>query len=237
MCTVTYYRDQHKTIITSNRDENIGRPLALFPRKVVTNDSVAYYPIDPQTNGTWFVIKNNGNVLVLLNGAEKKHIPNPPYRKSRGLILLDIANADNLLEAWKSINLSSIEPFTLITIVDNQLFQLRWNEIEKTIIELDTSRSYIWSSTTIYSDEIIHKKEKWFSDFLSQKKENIGADDLISFHFNTEKNDTQNGLVINRNNLMLTKNITQCEIANNNFTLTHFDLINNEESIINEILI
>ena len=42
---------------------------------------------------------------------------------------------------------------------------------------------------------------------------------------------------MNRNNSMLTKNITQCEITEDRFTLTHFDLISQEKSIITEILI
>lgn len=237
MCTVSFYRDNNQTIITSNRDENNERPLALMPRKIVTNKSVAYYPIDPQSNGTWFGVKSDGSIFVLLNGAEKKHIPNPPYRKSRGLVLLDIIKAEKFLKEWNSINLSNIEPFTVIAYVDNQLFQIRWNEVEKTIVELDTNSSYIWSSTTLYSDDIISKREHWFSEFLNQSKEDICSDDFISFHTNTKKNDTQNGLVINRKNSMLTKNITQCEITKSNFTLTHFDLISKKKSIITEILI
>ncbi|MFZ4544733.1 MAG: NRDE family protein [Saprospiraceae bacterium] len=236
MCTVSFYRDDNQTIITSNRDEHKDRPLALLPRKVVTGESITYYPIDQQSNGTWFAVKNNGNVLVLLNGAERKHIPNPPYRESRGLVLLDLVNSGNLLQKWNVINLLNIEPFTVIAFVDDQLFQIRWNEVEKKTIKLDTNRSYIWSSATLYSDDIISKREGWFSEFLNQKKGDICADDLISFHTHTQKNDIQNGLVMNRNHSMLTKNITQCAITKNNFTLTHFDLICREKSIITDIL-
>ena len=237
MCTVSFYRDNSKVIITSNRDENINRPAADSPKKISNGAKTLYYPKDPQSGGTWFAVNSFGFVFVLLNGAEAKHIPNPPYRKSRGLILLDIINSDNFLEKWNLINLSNIEPFTVIAFVENQLFQIRWNEVEKSLVQLDINSSYIWSSITLYKDDIISKRELWFSEFLNENKENTSSDDFLSFHTNTQKNDTQNGLVINRNNFMLTKNITQCEITKSNFTLTHLDLISQEKSIISENLI
>jgi len=237
MCTVSFYRDNSKVIITSNRDEHINRPSAISLKKTSYGAKTVYYPKDPQAGGTWFVVNSIGFVFVLLNGAKDKHIPNPPYRKSRGLILLDIINSNNFLEEWNLINLSNIEPFTVIAFVNHQLFQICWNEVEKSLIQLDSNKAYIWSSSTLYSEAIISKRERWFSEFLNQNKETICSDDFISFHTNTQKNDTQNGLVINRNNSMLTKNITQCEITKNNFTLTHLDLISKKKSIISEVLI
>jgi hypothetical protein len=237
MCTVSFYRDNSKVIITSNRDEDINRTSAISPKKISCGAKTLYYPKDPQAGGTWFAVNSIGFIFVLLNGAEAKHIPNPPYRKSRGLVLLDIINSNNFLEGWNLIDLSNIEPFTVIAFFDNQLFQIRWNEVEKSHVKLDINRSYIWSSSTLYSNDIISKRELWFSEFLNQNKENICSDDFISFHTNTQKNDNQNGLVMNRNNSTLTKNITQCEITKDNFTLTHFDLISKEKSIISEILI
>lgn len=237
MCTVSFYRDNSKVIITSNRDEHLNRPSAISPKKIFCGAKTLYYPKDPQAGGTWFAVSSHGFVFVLLNGGEVKHITNPPYRKSRGLVLLDIINSDNFLEGWNLINLSNIEPFTVIAFVNNQLFQISWNEIEKSLIQLDANKAYIWSSTTLYSKAVISLRKCWFYEFLNQNKKNICSNDFISFHTNTNKNDNQNGLVMNRNNLMLTKNITQCEITKDNFTLTHFDLISKEKSIISEILI
>lgn len=237
MCTVSFHRHNSKVIITSNRDEHINRPSAISPKKTSYGAKKLYYPKDPQAGGTWFTVSSQGFVFVLLNGAEAKHIPNPPYRKSRGLILLDLIKSNNFLKEWNVIDLSNIEPFTVIAFVDDQLFQIRWNEMEKSLIQLDTSKAYIWSSTTLYNEDIISKRERWFSEFLNQRNDDICSEDLISFHSNTQKNDLQNGLVMNRNNSMLTKNITQCEITEDRFTLTHFDLISQEKSIITEILI
>ncbi|MGL1516781.1 NRDE family protein, partial [Vibrio parahaemolyticus] len=48
------------------------------------------FPKDPDGGGTWIALKENGDVAILLNGAFENHIPAYPYRRSRGLIFLDI---------------------------------------------------------------------------------------------------------------------------------------------------
>lgn len=236
MCTVSFYKDNQKIVITHNRDEHINRPLAIAPKKVIIGNELAYYPLDPKSNGTWFGVKTDGSVFVLLNGAEKKHTPKPPYRKSRGLILLDIISSKKIHETWLEINLSNIEPFTIVAFAGDELRQLRWNGNDKSNVRLDAVIPHIWSSATLYSDEIIKKRKAWFSTFLVQKKEIFSSEDFIDFHTKSKKNDLQNGLIINRNQTMLTKNVTQCVIKKKEFILTHFDLIANERTIIIETI-
>ena len=93
MCTVSYYKSDEFIVITSNRDESALRPSAVSPQKRSLIQSWACYPIDPLHNGTWFAINQHKNILVLLNGAEKKHTYTPPYKKSRGLILLELIDS------------------------------------------------------------------------------------------------------------------------------------------------
>lgn len=237
MCTVTYYRNTQGTIITSNRDEHIDRPLANAPGKNVFDNCVLYYPTDPVASGTWFGVKNNGNTYVLLNGADKKHVSNPPYRMSRGLVLLDIMKHDYPLQCWNGIDLLNIEPFTIIVSTPQLLHQLRWNGNIKQQINLDPNQYHIWSSATLYSDEIIHQREQWFFTFLQNKNYSLTSKDLIDFHTNTHKMDKQNGLIINRNQTLLTKNVTQSSVANGGFTITHFDLIKDTKSIISDRIV
>jgi hypothetical protein len=59
-------------------------------------------------------MKPNGHMAVLLNGGWTKHEPLYPYRKSRGLVFLEICSADQLLEGFESVLLDQIEPFTVI---------------------------------------------------------------------------------------------------------------------------
>lgn len=236
MCTVSFYKFEDKVILTSNRDEKIDRPPALPPRELLLENTIVYCPVDPKAGGTWFVVNKNGNAFILLNGAEKKHTSQSAYRKSRGLILLDIAVSKNYINKWNTIDLHRIENFTVVVYSKRKLAQLRWDGIKKSCCFLDINHPHIWSSSTLYDEANRRKREKWFYQFLSNKPWNISNNDLIEFHTNTKKEDEENGLIINRNNKMLTKNVTQVELSNKQFVLRHWDLTENKETIIEKTL-
>lgn len=232
MCTVSFVFSNGKAIVTHNRDEKTARESALEPQKYSVNETEIYFPKDQKAGGTWFVVAQNGTVLVLLNGADEKHEVKPSYRKSRGLIVLDLISSNSPINAWNTIDLSEIEPFTVVLFQENELYQLRWNEIEKTTLKLDISKSYIWSSTTLYSNDIREKRSAWFQDYLISKA-SISESDLYNFHRNTENNDTQNGLVINRNDKLKTLSITQVTIQNDEVALSYSDLLLEKEFLTN----
>ena len=89
MCVLTYIPTENQGfILTSNRDEAVSRTLALPPKKYQLGGQYVFFPKDPQGDGTW--IGSCGNyTLCLLNGGIEKHVPKPPYRKSRGKVILD----------------------------------------------------------------------------------------------------------------------------------------------------
>jgi uncharacterized protein with NRDE domain len=227
MCTVSFVNSNQKIIITSNRDEKTVRA-AMEPQKYIINDTEVTFPKDSQSGGTWYAITDS-KILVLLNGASEKHIPKPPYRRSRGLIVLDLICSENLLNYWDTIDLENIEPFTLVYF-DGQLFQLRWNGIEKEGIELDASKNHIWSSSTLYSKEIRTERERWFREFVKDKSI-ISEEDLFHFHRYTKKENTINGLIINRNDDLKTLSITQSVVEKNQIKLLHHDLVNELSSL------
>lgn len=231
MCTVSFYKNENHTIITSNRDEHIDRPLAIAPKKYTFNGKTVYYPKDPKAGGTWFVVTINAEVFVLLNGAEKKHSLQSKYRKSRGIILLELSTSDHLIKEWENIDLNRIEPFTIVAYTDQNFVQLRWDGLSKSLVNLDRDQPRIWSSATLYSTEVIKHRENWFSDFMNKKLE---PKDLIHFHTNTQSDDSKNGLMIDRNQTMLTKNLTQCVVNTNRFKIIHFDYISDTKKQITE---
>jgi uncharacterized protein with NRDE domain len=236
MCTVSFHKNKDQVIITSNRDENSKRPLALPPRKILLEYTSVFCPIDPLHNGTWFTVNQKGDVLVLLNGAEKKHLSKPPYKKSRGLVLLDIADSTDILEKWQSVDLHFIENFTIVCYMNGKLMQFRWDGTKKSHRNLDENKSYIWSSATLYDQDTIARRERWFHEFLANKKSVLTGDELFNFHTNTKKEDSINGLIINRDNEMLTKNVTQVIIEPGRFALEHRDLITNDCTIIEDFI-
>ena len=224
MCTVSFVNANGKIIITSNRDEKTLRPNAIEPKNYLINNKKIIFPKDKKAGGTWYAINENSTVLVLLNGADEKHILKESYRKSRGLIVLELISSESVLAVWNAIDLDTIEPFTLVLFENQKLYQLRWNEIEKSALELDTAQSHIWSSSTLYSKEIREKRANWFYNFLDTKPE-VNAEELFNFHRYTEAENTEHGLVINRNDALKTLSITQTVIEKNKVAIHYNDLI------------
>ena len=228
MCTVSFVATNDAVIITSNRDEKVIRPSAIPPKKYHINGKDILFPKDPKAGGTWYAVDAQGTVLVLLNGAAEKHEVQLPYRKSRGLIVLDMISNPSPKEFWKEINLENIEPFTLVLFQNQALFQLRWNGMEKETLELDIHENHVWSSSTLYPEVIRKQRANWFYNFLEANPV-ISKTKILSFHRYTEEENQQNGLVINRNEQMKTLSITQSVIEKNKGTILHYDLIAEQE--------
>lgn len=228
MCTVSFVKSGNKVIITSNRDESVVRLNAIHPKKHTLNNKKVLFPKDPKAGGTWFVADDNGTILVLLNGAGEKHQMSPPYRKSRGLIVLEIIGSSSSIEYWKGICLDDIEPFTLVLYQEEKLYQLRWDGKHKGTLSLDTTKKHIWASSTLYPVEIREKRAEFFHAFLDQK-EFVTEEELFQFHRCTDSDNVENGLVINRNDELKTLSITQSVLYQNKLTMKHYDLIHEKE--------
>jgi uncharacterized protein with NRDE domain len=229
MCTVSFVNSKGKIFITSNRDEQIIRPAALPPEFYEINNRKILFPKDAKAGGTWFAVSETGNVIVLLNGAKEKHDFKPNfYQKSRGLIVLELIATENIIKEWGTISLDKVEPFTLVVYENQKLYQLQWDEVSKDTKELNILEKYIWSSSTLYPKEIRAARSNWFFDFVTPKS-TINKEDLFSFHSNKNPNDSQNGLVINRENLLKTISISQLVIEEKNIIFDYSDLMSNQK--------
>ena len=228
MCTLTFVAVENKFIITHNRDEQTLRPCAIEPKKYLINNKNILFPKDSKAGGTWFTVSERGAVLVLLNGAIEKHEHKSNYRKSRGLIVLDLITATSVNNAWCSIDLENIEPFTTILFEDFKLYHLQWNGVEKCTTPLNINEPYIWSSSTLYPKEIRNQRQQWFTNFLKNNAD-LHENKLLAFHQNTQNADSDNGLVINRNNHIKTLSITQTVIENGTTVTRYLDLIANKK--------
>ena len=228
MCTVSFVNSNEKFIITSNRDEKVAREKAIEPKIHLVKDKKIFFPKDQKAGGTWYAVDDKAHIVVLLNGAKEKHELKSSYRKSRGLIVLDLISSESVILFWPKIDLDNIEPFTLVVFENQKLYQLQWNEFKKETTELDTTKNHIWSSSTLYPLAIREQRAQWFYDFL-ESKDNISELDMMNFHKNTEGNNRENGLVINRNDLLKTLSITQTVIEKNKVSLRHYDLTENQE--------
>jgi uncharacterized protein with NRDE domain len=227
MCTVSFIATKTGAIITSNRDENILRT-ALAPQKYLYNQKSIIYPKDSTAGGTWYATDGISKVVVLLNGATEKHTHNPPYRRSRGLIVLDLISVKNTLSDWQIIDLIDVEPFTIVLFSKNKLHQLQWNGQFKSQLALDASQNHIWSSSTLYDAAIRTRRAEWFAAFL-EREATLSPKKMLDFHRYTGSSDDMNGLVICRNDVLKTLSITQTIASATSIQMHYYDLISDEK--------
>ena len=227
MCTVSYIVQGPVKYFTSNRDENILRPTATMPQTMDWKGKELTFPKDQHAGGSWFAVARNGTIGILLNGAFEKHIPDYPYLKSRGLLLLEMVAEEFVHEFFEQYDLSGIEPFTIVLYSDDQLFEFRWDSSRKFNKQLMANKNHIWSSSTLYNAVAMNKRESLFHDFTSTHKD-LNAEIVRSFH-NNNHGDDQNGFIINRVDGIKTQSITQAVLQEEQLILIHHNLISKEQ--------
>ncbi|MBL7681900.1 MAG: NRDE family protein [Flavipsychrobacter sp.] len=230
MCTVTFLPYRDKIFLTSNRDEQVQRPAAFAPVIEKMSTGKILYPKDGKAGGTWIALHNNGNAMVLLNGATEKHHYKPPYKKSRGLVFLDVFDTAFPSREFLKTDLQDIEPFSLMIWDNNQLFEARWNGSDAFIEEIDHRVPHIWSSVTLYDKEVIEKREEWFNTWLAERS-SMTIESILDFHrFGGEGNE-QIDLRMNRNGLLKTVSITGIELTPEKSVMYYNDMLTGVESV------
>lgn len=225
MCTVTFIPANDSVFLTSNRDEKKWRKDAHPPTIHEFESGKIIFPKDADAGGTWMACHENGNAIVFLNGGLVAHQPQPPYRKSRGLILLDFIEGATPFQSFLVMNLERIEPFTAVIWDDKHLFECRWDGTLKHHKLLDKKIPHIWSSVTLYDEHVILKRNTWFRHWL-QKVTQPGLDDILQFHQFTGDGDPENDLRMNRDGKVATVSVTSLEITSHSASIHYLDLRN-----------
>lgn len=228
MCTLTYVFSKNHIIITSNRDEHIRRGTSKFPVYATRENQKITFPQDPEAGGSWIATTNNLRTTVLLNGAFEKHKHQPPYRKSRGIILLDSLNFTNL-EAFQNLyDLNQIEPFTLVNfdIHHKIIEEIRWDGKSTFYQTYNFEANHIWSSATLYTPETIDIRKTLFANWTNNK--GTRKEDLIRFHEFNDKGNTYNNIKMERTGELQTVSISQISIQNAQVDFSHKNLLTYE---------
>jgi len=232
MCTVSFIHLKDQVFFTSSRDEKIYRKTAVLPAMYHHNGWNLIYPKDAAAGGTWMALKENGDAAALLNGAFISHESNPPYRKSRGILFLDVLSAKYPAWAFSKIDLMGIEPFTLILFERKSLYEFRWDGVERYCRQLSINRARMWSSATLY-DELVHKtREQWFAKFLN-KIPNPTQQDILNFHQFGGDGNRRNDLRMERDGDYATVSITSILLDADHAVMKYHDLVENKKSEIN----
>lgn len=225
MCTVSFIPAKDRVFITSNRDEKHWRLPAVLPAYYSFNGGMMIFPKDGDAGGTWISLCNNGNAGVLLNGAFTRHERKEHYAKSRGLIFLEIMQNLRPLHYFWRMSLTGIEPFTLIIWQQNNLCECRWDANEKKHCRnLPAYRPYIWSSSTLYDEEVRKKRELWFLKWLNRQPM-PAKEEIIKFHRFAGDGDQNNDLLMNRDGKIFTVSITNLELNAECGVMSYHDML------------
>lgn len=182
MCTVTYIPTQEGFFLTSNRDESPARITEVpKPYEVWNGACKVVFPRDAHAGGSWIAMASSGQVACLLNGAFVKHQRQLPYRKSRGLILMEYFEGHSPLSFAEQVDLHQIEPFTLLLVDQHEFCELRFDGINRHIRMLSKSQPYIWSSATLYNTDEAKQKENRFMSWLNSAP-SLSTEQIMQFH-------------------------------------------------------
>ena len=228
MCTLTYIPlSDNNCFITQNRDEFIGRAMPGLVKKSIAKKTVLF-PQDKGGKGTWIATSDNRQIVCLLNGAFVKHKHRPPYRKSRGLVVLDYFASPDPKDFFESYDLDEIEPFTMVVYDNGKLYEWRWDEKERHLAIKDPKEKHIWASCTLYPPEHQFKRIEWFQAWQDSKI-NIDQAGVLDFHMNAGDGDPEYDLVMNRMDIVKTTSITSIQVKEKSLEMKHIDLLRNEE--------
>jgi len=177
MCTVTYFPRPSGFILTHNRDEAPSRTTQTIVREKMPGGDILLFPRDGLAGGTWIATSGFGRAACLLNGAFVLHKRELPYRRSRGLILLDFFDWENPDDFFQNYDFDQIEPFTFL-FFDRpkaselsegslQITELRWDGQQRHLKNLSPTEPHFWCSATLYPPEIQVRREQVFTNWLA----------------------------------------------------------------------
>lgn len=207
MCTVTIVPlENNGFVLISNRDEAPDR-VSLVPDFYTVDETKLLFPKD-KMGGTWIGVSEKNRVICVLNGAFVKHKRKPSYRKSRGIVANDFMVSEDIIKTIEDYNLNDIEPFTMVIADWNttlKFYELVWDGLHKHFVELPLE-SRIWSSSTLYNEAMQRERQQWFENF--EALYDLDEDSLLEFHKNTDVENMDYGVIMNRG-FVKTTSVTQ----------------------------
>jgi len=224
MCTVSFiYKGGKDFMLISNRDEAVGRK-TIPPKLYEENGVTLVFPKDELAGGTWIGSSSKNRLLCLLNGAFVKHSRKSSYKKSRGIVVKELLEVDDVFTEIDQYEFSGIEPFTLLIVDWNaelKLIELIWDGVETQVTDLPLV-SKIWSSSTLYSVEMKDFRKQWFHEYLSQN--GSSSEEMLYFHEYYGVGDPMLDLKIDRGGLK-TVSITMFEKIKDDTKVVYKDLL------------
>ncbi len=231
MCTVTYLPlGGDDFIFTSNRDESPVRS-TIEPKEYVEDGIALIYPKDELAGGTWIGLSDKNRLVCLLNGGYEIHEREASYRVSRGVIVKEVLKSENVVDFIDNLDLEGVEPFTIVMLDwENNLsaYELVWTGEQKDFRKLD-NKPRIWSSSTLYTQEMKSMRKKWFTDWLVGKDSFIQSN-IFKFHLDDSKGE-EVSLKMKRS-FVETVSVTSVKKNKETVDFQYYDLLKNKTTTI-----
>lgn len=232
MCTITFLPLSNTDfMLTSNRDEQPQRET--LPPKIYEEDGVEMlFPKDKLAGGTWIGVSSKKRLVCMLNGGFIKHKRKENYSKSRGLIAKELLKENALQPYIENLDLLDVEPFTMIVADWNNhelnLVEVVWDEHEKHITK-HKNEPKIWSSSTLYTNEIKELRNNWFQQWLSENE--FTSEAILQFH-HKETGDKEQAVLMKRT-YVETVSITSVKKFKNNIEMVYEDVVHSTKTVVN----
>jgi hypothetical protein len=229
MCTVTYLPTPTGFILTHNRDEAPSRSPQGIDRDKVATDTLLF-PRDTRAGGTWIATARSGKTACVLNGAFLKHRHEPPYRRSRGLMLLDFFEYREPARFLNEYLLEGIEPFTFLYFGESKVRELRWDGGQRYLRDYAPDQAAFWCSATLYPPEMQTKRENIFRSWLEKHDTLPNPAAAFRLHRTGSVGDPENDYVMNRGGRVQTVSITQVRREGHKIHMRYLELQDNKSA-------
>lgn len=227
MCTVTYLPISGGFVLTHNRDEAPSRSVRQLTR-LQSPSGELLFPRDALAGGSWIAVSASGRAACILNGAFERHLRQPPYRRSRGWVLLDSFDWESDEAFAREYDLTGTEPFTFLGFSAGRVLELRWDGARKHLRLPSSGEAHFWCSATLYPADMRERRERIFRDWLAAVAAPPTAESLLDLHRTGSVGDPANDFVMNREDRVRTVSITQLAKRADACEIAYFDLSSQE---------
>ncbi|MBS7332731.1 MAG: NRDE family protein [Weeksellaceae bacterium] len=186
MCIISFFKENNQVLLTHNRDESISRKASLHVEKRIWEGKSYYAPVDQEKQGTW-IFYNEDYIACLLNGGKvAPTCTRSDYKRSRGLVLLDVMKYPNVEEFVDKEDFNDIAPFTMLiyNVKNKNIHVLFWDEKQLEVNDLSDKNFVYRCSSTLYSPEKMNELQRLFPNFNE-----MSASEIFALHQSIQMKD------------------------------------------------
>ena len=152
-----------------NRDEQRSRAVAEPPVLHEGGGKPAIYGRDPEGGGTWFALSPSGFVVALLNHYPEGGEGLAAERRSRGLLVRELAHAPSAADAvnrFMGTDLSPYPPFFLFLVTPLETAAFAW---DGSALTFPVPEIGLWTTSSVRPEAVTAwRRRRWAAAFAEQ---------------------------------------------------------------------